>query len=144
MNGSSGCLSLLFSLLCSCCLPCCPPRPPGNSAYRAPPECADGRCEFHNHPVPVEPSTSAVHQWHQPGIQGTRTWLRTLGGCRAVLWSCGLPTPHLIKNPLHQATVYVNLGRGWGVVSIYPRSCHFYCSGTQIVSFQEDVSDATE
>lgn len=45
--------------------------PPWSSADRAPAECAGGSRELHHHPIPVEPSASAVHQRHQPGIQGT-------------------------------------------------------------------------
>lgn len=74
-----------------------PPGPPAvgfvssmtmacDSAYCTPTERADGSCEFHHHPVPVEPPTSAVYQWHQPGIQGTGP--QPLGGCPGMSWPC--------------------------------------------------------
>lgn len=86
---------------------------PWNSAYCAPTERAGGSCEFHNHSVPLEPSTSAVYQRHQPGIQGT--WPRFsasgwLSWYIMLLWSVKRPlTSHFTRNPWHQATEHVDL-----------------------------------
>lgn len=99
----------------SYCLFCRLPRLPWNSAYCAPTERADRSCEFHNHPIPLEPSASAVHQWHQPGIQGTPFSPGWPSWSVTVLWPMRrLPTSYFMENPPHKITKCVSFGGWWG------------------------------
>lgn len=97
----------------SCHLFCCRQWPSCHSAHRATAERADGSRELHHHSVPVEPSTSAVYQRHQPGIQGTWPGFRACGHLSlsgATMWRSWRRPLLCLKSRLCQDTGRLDLG----------------------------------
>lgn len=97
----------------SCHLFCCRQWPSCHSAHRAAAERADGSRELHHHSVPVEPSTSAVYQRHQPGIQGTWPGFRACGHLSlsgATMWRSWRRPLLCLKSRLCQDTGRLDLG----------------------------------